>query len=163
MITKTIYKCETCGAVYDTSREARTCEESHIDAEYILQETFPANSKYPSELIMTMGNGHKILYGFVRPIIAEPSDKSFFTHITAGRDPSTNYIVLTANGNLLPPTDNYTWVITCDEVKFNATSNTPTLSLSQSLTNAIDAASLVKVKVSTPTVEARQYVIKYVG
>ena len=163
MITKTIYKCETCGAVYDTAREARTCEDSHIFAEYILQQKYPQNAKYPAELVVTMGNSHKILYKYDSPIIVEPSDVPYFTHITVSRDSSTNNIVLIAEGNALPPEDTYSWVITCDDIKYNATSNSPTLATSKSVTNAIDYATVVKVKVSTPNVNASQYIIKYGG
>ena len=163
MITKTIYKCETCGAVYDTAREAHICEDSHVFAEYILQQKYPQNAKYPAELVMTMGNGHKILYKFANPILVEPSDIPYFTHITVSRDSSTDNIILIAEGNALPVEDDYSWVITCDDIKFTTTSNSPTLSLSKSITNGIDNATVVKVKVSTPTVDASQYIIKYGG
>ena len=158
MITKTIYKCEICGQIHETEQDAAKCEAYHVDAEFITHQMFPKTEKYPTELIITMGNGHKIQYNYVKPIIVEPSDDPYFTNINVSR--SGNIITLTALGERLPAEDDYTWVLLLDTTRVVLTSSVPTVSLSQAETRIYDIASLVKCKVSTPNVAPAQFVLK---
>ena len=161
MITKTIYKCEICGQIHETEQDAQKCENSHVDAEFITYQKFPKTEKYPTELIITMANGHKIQYDYCKPIIVEPSDDPYFTNVNVSRNGNT--ITLSALGERLPQDELYTWVLLFDTTRSTVTSNSPTVTLSAAMTRIYDIASLVKVKVSSPTVAAGQFVLKDEG
>ena len=160
MITKTIYKCETCGQEYDVEQLARKCEASHVDAEFITNQTFLKTEQYPDEIIITMANGHKMRYKYYKPLLKEPSVEPYFTNITVSRDPETDQVIMTALGERLPEHDDYTWVILCDETRITATSLTPTVILSPAGTHIYDIADMVRVKVSTLSVPSGQFVVK---
>lgn len=160
MITKTIYKCEICGQVYETEREATICENSHVAAESIITQTFHENEKYPCELLITMGNGHRIKYGYIKPIVGYVDDKPYFTGVGMSREAVTNHVVIYATGAFLPENDEYSWEVTCDNVTIPFTSEAPTITFSEEATHKFDTAGTVKVKVWTPKILAGQYVIK---
>lgn len=160
MITKTIYKCEICGQDYDVEQLARKCETSHVNAEFITNQSFPKTEQYPDEIIITMANGHKLIYKYYKPVFKEPSDEPYFTNITVSRDVETNQVIMTALGERLPEHEDYTWVILCDETRITATSTTPTVILSSAASHIFDIADLVRVNVSATTVPSGQFVVK---
>ena len=160
MVIKTIYKCGVCGQEWDVEQDARKCEASHMDAEFITGQSYLKTDKYPNEVVLTMENGHKLAYRYYKPVIVEPSDNPYFTNINVSRDVSTNQVIMTALGNRIPEHDDFTWIVLCDETRIPVTSNTPTVILSDAASHIHDIANLVKVSVSTPNIEAAQFVVK---
>lgn len=159
MITETLYKCETCGAMYETEQEARKCEDSHIQADFITSQYFPIHEKYPETIIITMGNGHNIEYKFRKPVLDIPSDIPYVRNISVGRDDVTNQVILTAIGDNLP-IEQYSWVILFDETRYTTTSEEPRLVLSNAASRLFDTAYIVRVKISSPSIEPGQFVVK---
>ena len=160
MVTKTIYKCELCGQEFEVAQDARKCEDSHMDADVIVSQSFNRGEQYPAEIIVSMENEHKLIYKYFKPVIVEPSDQPYFTNISASRDSVTQQIILTAIGERIPEHDDFTWVLLCDDTRIPLTSTTPTVILSPAATNIFDLAFKVRAKVSTPTIEAQQFVVK---
>ena len=107
-----------------------------------------------------MGNGHRIKYGYIKPIIGDVDDKPYFTGVGMSRETVTNHVVLYATGAFLPENDEYSWEVTCDNVTIPFTSETPTITFGEEATHKFDTAGTVKVKVWTPKILAGQYVIK---
>lgn len=160
MITKTIYKCEKCGQEYEVEQLAHDCELSHMDADFIISESFNKTEIYPNEIVVTMSNGHRLKYTFSKPIYEEIPDEPNFTGVNVSRHSVTNNVVLSAVGNRLPDPAFYTWVILCDDNRISATSESPTVILDELASEVFDESSVVRVKVSTPTVPSAQFVVK---
>lgn len=160
MIQEILYKCEVCGQTYQTEQDARRCEDSHVEADYISYQHFPKQDKYPDTVILTMGNNHTLQYRFEKAILNIPSGQPYIQNVSVSRNESTNQVVLTAVGENLPD-DDYTWVILFDETRVVLTSTTPTITLSAAATRLFDLAFIVRVKVDSPNVEGSQFVVKY--
>lgn len=159
MITETLYKCEICGQTYNTEQDARRCEDSHVEADYISNQHFLKQDKYPDTIILTMANNHNLQYRFDKAILNIPSGQPYIQNVSAGRN-QFNQVVLTAVGENLPE-DDYTWVILFDETRVLLTSTEPTITLSAAATRLYDLAFIVRVKVDSPNVEGSQFVVKY--
>lgn len=157
MITETLYKCEICGQTYNTEQAARTCEDSHMDADYVAYQYFKKTERYPETIIMTMENGHNIQYRYDKPVIDIPSGIPYVQNVSVGRE--NNQVVFTAIGDNLP-NDTYTWVVWYDETRVVYTSEEPRLVLSAASTRLYDIAFVVRVKVSAPSIEGGQFTVK---
>ena len=160
MITETLYKCEVCGNTWLTQQEAERCEASHQVAEFVTEQHFSPSDKYPDKVILTMANGHNIQYRYDQPILDTPSDLPYVRAINVSRNPQTDQVILTAIGYNLPTTT-YTWVILFDDTRYVATSEEPTVTLSNNASRLFDIAFTVKVRISAEGIEEGQFVVKY--
>lgn len=63
----TVYKCEKCGARYNTEEEAQKCEESHGSPVKIVDERYPYYEMqfgYPRYITVQMSNGKLVKYAY---------------------------------------------------------------------------------------------------
>lgn len=163
MVREYIYKCEICGAIFSTEEDARKCEASHQSAHSVFYEGFPMRDPYPKYLVMNMDNGHRIQYVYDKPYINLPTGDPYIESVYVSNDPVTGQIILVPHGNALPQHTMYTWKLLFDGVEKIATSNTPQIMLSTTLTDLFNSSYVVSTTVSASGLATTQFVLKEVS